>query len=100
MKSKLAVISFILGLISLSTLLVWIVPIGGILQSKIINISLFNIFIAPVGLILGIISIFIIKRNKLGGIWFSILGILFSLIGILMIFRLILGFAGVIGNFL
>jgi hypothetical protein len=46
---------------------------------------LLSICSSVIGLILGIISIFVIKKNKLEGMWFSILGIIFSLSGVIVI---------------
>ncbi len=87
MKSKLAIISFILGLISLISLPLWNAQVGTI-------ISLLMILSGPIGLILGIVSIFIIKRNNLEGMWFAILGILFSLISIVVMLIIGLGIGG------
>ena len=88
MKSKLAIASFILGLIPLTALLITILLINRILSLD-LSILLIMIFLticsSIAGLILGIISIFVIKMNKLEGIWLSILGIIFSLSGVIVL---------------
>jgi hypothetical protein len=87
MKSKLAIASFILGLVSLLSILMANVHLGSI-------VTYLMVLSAPVGLILGITSIFIIRRYKLGGIWFAILGILLSLIWVLAVVLIGLGMSG------
>ena len=100
MISKLSIVSLILGIISLSTVLVWIFPAGSQIHFKIIGISLFNILIAPLGLILGLTSLSIIKKSELEGKSLAILGILFSLIGIIMLIIIVFAIASSIGNLL
>ena len=89
MKSKLAIASFILGVISL----LWIVPGFGNIQIPFI-ISLFILLCPLIGLITGIFSVIVIKKENLEGRWFAYLGIILSIIGLL---ALILFVAGMIG---
>ncbi|MBU3907427.1 MAG: hypothetical protein KKA64_04225 [Nanoarchaeota archaeon] len=102
MKSKLAIVSFILGLISLTPLLLWIASNGGEIIVFVLSTGwsiLGIILLVPcVGLITGIISIFVIRRNKIGGIWFSIFGILLSLVGFLILFIIFLAIGQAISN--
>ena len=89
MKSKLAITSFVFGLISLIILLTYVLlihfsvhypfgfnSIGDILVFFIVT-KLFP-SISFLGLITGVISIFIIRRYKLNGILFAVMGIVFS----------------------
>jgi hypothetical protein len=94
MKNKLAVASLILGIISLLPIFVWIFPVGGMLQFRMIGLSFLSVLTSPVGLILGIISFFTIKKEKTDGLWMSVLGSLFSIVGLIMIAFIIAGMFG------
>lgn len=100
MKSKLAIISFILGIISLIPIFVWILPVGSTIQFAIVTISFLNIFVAPIGLILGVISLFVIKKNKLGGLWIGLFGILFSVMGLIILGFIVAGLGAAMTSFL
>jgi len=83
MKSKLAITSFVLGLVPLiiySILLLFRSFLSYPLNFFFMLTLIFSIS-SLVGLILGIISLFVIRQNKIEGTWFAILGILFSILG-------------------
>lgn len=92
MRSKLAIVSFIFGILSLFLLSPFIFP-NSVNITGILSWILFNPLYPLLGLILGIISIYSIKKEKLGGIWFAIFGIIFSLIGIIAMVWFALAFA-------
>ena len=88
MKSKLAITSFIFGVISL----LFLIPRFGDLQIPII-ISLIILLSPLIGLITGIFSLVIIKKEGVDGRGFAILGIVFSVIGLVFIIWFILAFS-------
>lgn len=91
MKSKLSIISFISGLISLVPILIWILPSDNPLELFVIYFFLYTFYTSPIGIITGVISLFIIFKNKLEGVWFAILGILFSIAGASIIILFLIG---------
>lgn len=88
--SKLAITSFILGIISLHPFIILFYSISSLttyFTNKISNLA----FIIPIiGIIIGIISIVKIKKYNLKGRAFAVMGILFSSMIILLAFLFVL----------
>jgi hypothetical protein len=98
-KSKLAITSFILGVLSLSPIIALMFPPKDLLVA-LMAIILISFFAIPLALIFGIISIVIIIKNKIGGILFGVIGILLSIIGAILLMIILNGIGSALTSFL
>lgn len=82
MHSNTAIFSFIIGIITVFSIPIMHLQGGFIIPDFPEEASL----VSFIGLILGVISFFIIKKKNLEGLWISVVGTLLNLVAILIHF--------------